>query len=364
MNWATGSILVVDDDQINRAVLGRALGADGHEVRTAADGLSALALLEEEPSDVVLLDIVMPGMDGIAVLERLKADSQRRHIPVIMISAVEEVASVVRCIELGADDYLAKPFDPVLLRARINAGLARKQLHELEKARVRDVFARFLPEGVVGQVIDLAGEDLRLGGALVEGTILFNDIRGFTTYAESNPADEALTVLNRFLGEMSDAVMDHGGSLLGYRGDGLMAAFGAPLPTDDHADRALAAAREMVDERLHRFNAWLREQGGATGFRIGVGICSGHFMAGNVGSERRMEYTAIGDVANTAARLEAMTKGTPHMVLLSDATRQALRAEYEDLLLVGTHDVRGKLEKVQIWSIAGPSDDTDPTRAS
>ena len=351
---ATGSILVVDDDQVNRTLLQRTLQADGHAAQTAANGRQALEMLAEASHDLVLLDIVMPEMDGVAVLEQLKADRNMRHVPVIMISAVDAVESVVRCIELGAEDFLPKPFDPVILRARINAGLARKRLHDLEHERVRDVFARFLPEGIVDQVITLTGDDVRLGGVLLEGTVLFNDIRSFTSFAEVTPAAEALDVLNRFLGEMSDSVLDHGGSHLGFRGDGMMAAFGAPITTPDHADQALAVARDMLFERLPRFNAWLRENGAGDGFRMGIGICSGSFMAGNVGSARRLEYTAIGDTSNVAARLEAMTKGTPHSVLMSDSTRQALQGTYDDLVLVGERAVRGKQEAVRLWSIDAP----------
>jgi adenylate cyclase len=351
---ATGSILVVDDDHLNRTLLQRTLEADGHAAQTAASGRQALEMLAEASHDLVLLDIVMPEIDGIGVLEQLKADRHLRHIPVIMISAVDEVDSVVRCIELGAEDYLPKPFDPVILRARINAGLARKRLHDLEQERVRGVFARFLPEGIVDQVITLTGDDVRLGGVMLEGTVLFNDIRSFTSFAEVTPAAEALDVLNRFLGEMSDSVLDHGGSLLGYLGDGMMAVFGAPITRPDHADQAVAVARDMLFERLPRFNAWMRETGVGDGFRMGIGICSGPLMVGNVGSARRLEYTAIGNTTNVAARLEAMTKGTPHSVLVSDSTRQALQGTYKDLVLVGDRAVRGKQEAVRLWSIDAP----------
>jgi adenylate cyclase len=298
-----GTVLVAEDDPVNRMLLTRSLERDGHTVVTAQNGREALELLADASADLVLLDIVMPELDGVSVLRDIKDNADLRHIPVIMISAVDEVESVIRCIELGADDYLPKPFDPVLLRARIGAGMTKKRLHDLERDRVRDVFARFVPQQIVDQVISLSGDDLRLGGVLCTGTILFNDIRSFTPFAESTPPEQALDVLNLFLGEMSEAVLDHGGSLLGFRGDGMMAAFGAPIATPDHADRAVVAAREMVDVRLPRLNADLRASGLGDGFRMGVGIASGTFMAGNVGSARRLEYTAIGDVANTSARL-------------------------------------------------------------
>jgi len=349
---AAGTVLVAEDDPVNRMLLTRSLERDDHIVMTAQNGREALELLAGAPADLVLLDIVMPELDGVSVLRYIKDNVDLRHIPVIMISAVDEVESVVRCIELGADDYLPKPFDPVLLRARIGAGLAKKRLHELERDRVRDVFARFVPQQIVDQVISLSGDDLRLGGVLCKGTILFNDIRSFTPFAEATPPEQALEVLNLFLGEMSEAVLDNGGSLLGFRGDGMMAAFGAPIATPDHADRAVAAAREMVDVRLPRLNADLRRSGLEDGFAMGVGIASGTFMAGNVGSARRLEYTAIGDVANTSARLESMTKGTPHSILIAASTVEMMidRAAAGELTFVGEADVRGKATRVGLWT--------------
>ena len=138
------------------------------------------------------------------------------------------------------------------------------------------------------------------------------------------PADEVIDVLNRYLGEMSDAILDHGGTLVSYIGDGIMAVFGAPIEQPDHADRALAAAREMLDVRLPRVQRVARRAGHGDGFRMGIGLNSGRVMSGNVGSERRLEYTAIGDTTNTASRLEGMTKGTPHPLFIADSTRELL----------------------------------------
>ena len=180
---SVGRVLIVDDDRINRTLLTRGVEQAGHFVRTAENGRDALALLGEEPYDVVLLDIVMPELDGVSVLEQIKSDPHLQHVPVIMISAVDEIDSVVRCIEMGAEDYLPKPFDPVLLRARINAGLARKRLHDLEQERVRSVFSRFVPEHVVEDVLERTDDDLRLGGSRDVGTVMFTDIRGFTAFS-------------------------------------------------------------------------------------------------------------------------------------------------------------------------------------
>lgn len=220
-----------------------------------------------------------------------------------------------------------------------------------ERRRLHSLFSRFVPEAVVDAVVARTGEDLRLGGVRLDATVLFCDLRGFTTFAEQLEAERVIEVLNQYLGEMSEAILDNGGTLVSYMGDGIMAVFGAPLESTDHAERAVAAAREMVEVRLPRFNAWLREAGLPSGFRMGVGINSGPVMSGNVGSERRLEYTTVGDTTNTAARLEGMTKGTGHQIFLSEATRAALRNPPADLIHVGEAAIRGRSATMQIWAI-------------
>jgi len=195
-----GRVLVVDDDQLNRMLLTRSLEQQGHRVGSAASGQEALEILREKPFDVVLLDIVMPELDGVSVLERLKRDPVLQHVPVIMISAVDEIDTVVRCIEMGAEDYLPKPFNPVLLRARINAALAKKRLREVERERVRQVFSRFVPEHVVDDVLERTDEDLRLGGSRGVGTVMFTDIREFTAFTERTPPDRVIDLLNEYFG--------------------------------------------------------------------------------------------------------------------------------------------------------------------
>jgi class 3 adenylate cyclase len=353
-------VLVVDDDPVNRLLLVRGLEGEGHRHATAENGRQALELLRAEAFDVVLLDIVMPQMDGYDALAAIEADPGLRHIPVIMISALGELDSVVRCIEMGADDYLPKPFDPVLLRARLNGCLTKKRLRDLERERMRQTFSRFVPEPVVDEVLRRADDDLRLAGVRLDGTVLFSDLRAFTTFAEAMPADEVIEVLNDYFIEMSDAILDSGGTLVAYMGDGVMAVFGAPIEADDHADRALRAAREMLHERLPRFNHWLTERGLHHVFRMGIGLSSGPLMSGTVGSPRRLEYTAIGDTANTASRLEAMTKRTPHSILISESTRQLLRQPPDDLVFVDEVELRGKRSKVGLWTLEEGGDAREP----
>ena len=220
------------------------------------------------------------------------------------------------------------------------------------RRRVRDTFARFVPESVVGQVLAQADEDLRLAGRRMDVTVLFSDIRGFTTFSEARDPGEVLEVLNRYHEEMTDAVMSHGGTLISFMGDGIMATFGAPIAMDDHADRAFAAAREMLTERLPRVNEWMREQEIGAEFQIGIGLNSGPVMAGNLGSSKRLEYTTIGDTVNTAARLEGMTKGSGHSLFVADSTRERLSERDGELSYVDSLPVRGRAEEIRVWAPA------------
>jgi adenylate cyclase len=226
-------------------------------------------------------------------------------------------------------------------------------LEAFERERMRDLFGRFVPEQVVDEVLAQANDGGYLGGKLRLCTMMFTDLRGFTTFSEARAADEVIDILNYYFGEISQAVFDHGGTLVSYLGDGMMSVFGAPLEQEDHADRAVAAAREILTERLPRVNEWIREQGYGEGFRMGVGLNSGTIMTGNIGSERRMEYTTIGDPVNTASRLEGMTKGTPFPLFMSDTTRELLHEDPEDLVYVAELEVRGRQEKVKVWSLRG-----------
>jgi adenylate cyclase len=226
---------------------------------------------------------------------------------------------------------------------------------DAERRHVRDVFSRFVPEAVVEEVLAQT-DGARLGGRALDGTIMFTDLRGFTSFSESLPADEVIEVVNRFLSEQTETIMAHGGTIVAYLGDGLMAAFGAPIEQPDHADRAVAASRELLAATLPRLNAWMRERGYGDGFRMGIGLNSGTFVSGNVGHERRLEYTAIGDVTNTASRIEGLTKGTRHQLLFSGATVDALTAQPADLVAFGESEVRGRQGHIRLWSLESVSD--------
>jgi adenylate cyclase len=221
----------------------------------------------------------------------------------------------------------------------------------IERERMHDLFARFVPGDVVEQVVASTDDNLRLGAVERDCTVLFSDLRGFTSFSESQPASNVIDVVNCYLNEMTEAILGAGGTLISYMGDGIMAVFGAPLEQEDHADRALKAATEMLGPRLTRFNAWMIEEGHEHQFAMGIGINSGLVMAGNIGSEQRVEYTALGDTTNTASRLEGMTKGSGHMLFLSDATRERLSDHPQELILVGDLEVRGRVAAVPVWTV-------------
>jgi adenylate cyclase len=240
-----------------------------------------------------------------------------------------------------------------LVLAALGALAVNYLITSFERQRVHDTFARFVPEAVVADVLGRVDEeDLRFGGVRRECTVLFSDLRGFTSFAEELEPERVIEVLNHYLGAMSDAIMDQGGTLVAYMGDGIMAVFGAPIEQPDHADRALAAAREMLRVRLPRFNEWLAGEGLGDGFAMGIGINSGTVMSGQVGSERRIEYTAIGDTTNTAARLEGMTKGSGHQVFVADSTKVAMRGAEVELQIVGEQEVRGRTQTITVWTLA------------
>jgi len=220
-----------------------------------------------------------------------------------------------------------------------------------ERLLMRRVFTRFVPESVIDDVMQRADADLRLGGATLDASVLFCDLRGFTTFAETHSGPEVIDTLNEYLSGMSDAVLAHGGTVVSYMGDGMMAVFGAPIEQPDHAQRAVAAAREMLEVRLPAFNEWFRGRGLGDGFAMGIGVASGSVQSGNVGSQRRIEYAAVGDTTNVAARLEAKTKDAGWQLLVADETRERLGRDADGLVHVGEFVLKGRTTPTAAWSV-------------
>jgi adenylate cyclase len=344
-------LLVVDDNKVNRLLLSRNLELLGHRVAAVENGRVALERLRREPFDLALLDIEMPEMDGFQVLEQIRGDLALRDVPVIVTSSLEGIDNIVRCIELGAEDYLPKPVNPVLLKARIGASLEKKRLRDQQKALVRRFAA---PE--VAQ--DLQQSGFALGGKRIRASVMFSDIRGFTTLAESQPPEETIELLNTYYTLMFDAIAGHGGIVSHMAGDGLMAIFGAPLPLPDHCDAAVRAALEMI-EMMGLFNVE-RRSAGKPEIRIGIGIASGEMVAGYTGTNDRATYTCIGDTVNLASRLEAHTKVAERVILIDAVTRAGLRDSLAFEAL-GTVAIRGKAQAVEVFAAAATPFEVVPT---
>jgi adenylate cyclase len=312
------------------------------------------------PSAVTLVLIVLLGL--LAPLASMRL-SLLGTLAVALGAAALYLVATQLAFQEGIVLSFVYPFG-TLLFSSVGSLAAHYLLAAFERERVRDVFSRFVPDAVVEQVLAQTDSDLRLGGVALNGTCMFTDVRGFTTFSETLTAAQVIEILNVYLSEMSEAILNHGGTLVAYMGDGIFAVFGAPIEQRDHADRALAAGREMLTERLPRFNALMEERGLPARFRMGVGLNSGPFMSGNVGHERRLEYTAIGDTTNTASRLEGMTKGQPYVLFMSDTTKDALTEEVDDIVFVDEFEVRGRQGMVKIWSIADAAADAVDARSS
>lgn len=334
-------LLVVDDNKVNRLLLARSLETHGHRVEMAENGRVALDMLRSGSFDLMLLDIEMPEMDGFQVLEVLKADSTLRDVAVIVTSAVEGLDNVVRCIELGAEDYLSKPVNPVLLKARISSGLAKKQLRDQQSEMVR----RFATPEVAD---DMQQSGFALGGRHVRATVMFSDIRGFTSLSEAQAPAETIELLNDYFALMFDAISSHGGVVNQMIGDGLMAIFGAPQPLDNHSEAAVRAALDMI-EMVTMLSAE-RKAAGRPEIKIGIGIATGEMVAGYAGTQHRATYTCIGDTVNRAARLEAHTKAVQRCILLDGAARDELGDEF-NVTALGDEMFRGKSEPVRVFAV-------------
>ena len=328
------SVLVVDDTEMNRDMLCSLLEADGHKTAVAENGRVALELIKATPFDLILLDVMMPEMNGYQVLEEMKSTPRLRDIPVVVLSALDEIGSVVRCIELGAEDYLPKPFDPVLLRARINACLEKKHLRDQE-TRLRSELEEWnkrLEQRVQQQVAELErfgrlkrffspqlAELILSGGAedplkthRREITVVFLDLRGFTAFAETAEPEEVMGVLHEYHAEMGKLILQHEGTLEHFAGDGIMIFFNDPVTVDNPGERAIRMALAMRDRVKELTLKWHK-----LGYKLdfGIGIAQGYATIGAIGFEGRWDYGAIGTVTNLASRLCAEAK--PGQILVS-----------------------------------------------
>lgn len=338
-------LLVVDDNENNRYTLGRRLQREGYgELLFATNGREALAQLRAQPIDLVLLDIMMPELNGFEVLEHMRADERLRGVPVIMISALDELESVIRCIELGAEDHLPKPFNPVLLRARIGATLEKKRLRDQvaeQLAFVSEIFGKYVPGAVAEALI------AKRGGLEPEqrtATVLYTDIEDFTRLAESMSPGDLIAMLNEYFDTLARAIAEHRGVINQFQGDAILATFNVPIEDSAHASNAVRAAACIQAACGARSFAGVR-------LRTRIGINTGEVVAGSVGASDRLNYTVHGDAVNLAARLEQLNKqfGTCVLVAASTAEQAAGQFRFDGL---GPITVRGRREPVEVFALS------------
>jgi adenylate cyclase len=352
-------ILIVDDNETNRDILMTRLGAHGYELAQAADGEEALAAAKSLLPDLILLDVMMPKLDGIEVCRRLKSDPAMPFTPIILVTAKSDTKDIVAGLNAGADEYLTKPIDQAALVARVNSVLRIKELHDQVQAQAAQLadWNRSLEQRVAEQLAEIervgrlrrylapqiaelvlaTGDDHVLETRRREITVAFCDLRGFTAFAETAEPEEVTTVLREYHGCVGPLIHKFEGTLERFAGDGVMVVFNAPLPCPDPSPRAVRMAIEMRKGVAELGVKW-RKYGHEVGF--GVGIAQGYATVGPIGFEGRFDYTAIGTVVNLAARL--CSEARSGQILVDRKVHAAIEALAEleaagELTLKGLH---------------------------
>ncbi|MEJ2434359.1 MAG: response regulator [Pseudolabrys sp.] len=353
-------ILIVDDNETNRDILVTRLSVRGYDLMQAADGEEALAAAREHLPDLILLDIMMPKIDGIEVCKRLKGDDTLPFMPIILVTAKADSKDVVSGLDAGADEYLTKPIDQVALVARVKSVLRLKQLHDelaaLNKGleqRVSDQLGeiermsrlrRFLPPQVADLIVS-SGMESQLESHRREITALFCDLRGFTGFSESADPEDVMALLREYHTGIGGIIHHHGGTLEHYAGDGVMVIFNDPVPMENPALAAVRMALEMRGALEGLIGKW-RRLGHDLGF--GIGIAHGYATLGTIGFEGRFDYSAIGTVSNVAARL--CDEAQPGQILISPrvlmAVEEAVRTE-----AVGEFELKGIRRPMEVHNV-------------
>jgi adenylate cyclase len=352
-------ILIVDDNETNRDILMTRLQVHGYELAQAADGEEALAAAKSLLPDLILLDVMMPKLDGIEVCRRLKSDPAMPFTPIILVTAKSDTKDIVAGLNAGADEYLTKPIDQAALVARVNSVLRIKELHDQVQAQAAQLadWNRSLEQRVAEQLAEIervgrlrrylapqiaelvlaTGDDHVLETRRREITVAFCDLRGFTAFAETAEPEEVTTVLREYHGCVGPLIHKFEGTLERFAGDGVMVVFNAPLPCPDPSPRAVRMAIEMRKGVAELGVKW-RKYGHEVGF--GVGIAQGYATVGPIGFEGRFDYTAIGTVVNLAARL--CSEARSGQILVDRKVHAAIEALAEleaagELTLKGLH---------------------------
>lgn len=349
---SAATVLVVEDDPAQRELVEEYLVLSGYRVVTADSAERALAIVQGAVPDLVITDVNLAAMSGIELCARLKADPRFQLVPVIVLTGVADLQARLLGLSAGADDFFAKPIEFAELRARVRSLLRLKRLQDQLKVRTALLFTllgRYVSEEVAAEIVSQPGKHLRVGGDKREVTVLFGDLRGFTAMADALDPQDVVEILNAYLSEVVDVVFECSGTLDKFRGDGVMAIFGAPVADADHAARGVTCALALQDRlkrvRFARFPD-LR-------LNMGIGINTGIAVVGTIGSQRRMDYTAVGAEVNLAQRFEA--SAGPGQILITESTY----VQVKDMVQVrelGALRVSGKSEAVLAFDVLRATD--------
>jgi len=341
-------ILIVDDLPQNIELLGAYLVPLGYEIVKAENGEEALSQLSVNKIDMILLDVMMPGMNGYEVCKKVKSDSGNTFLPIIMLTALDNMEAKIEGLEAGADDFLNKPFQKIELVARVNNLLKMKFLHDEVESRnhlISSMLHRYVDSSVIEQILANPSRYSKLGGDRKDVAAFFCDIRGFTALSESMNADELIHLLNGIYKELTGIVFRNNGTFDKYIGDCIMAFWGAPTEIENETACAVRAALEMkeaFEDLKHHWPPELKKIG------IGMGINYGEVVVGNVGTEERMAYTVIGDVVNTAQRLESIALSGQILITKSVLSRVEGKIKFRALEPV---QLKGKLLPVEVYEV-------------
>jgi class 3 adenylate cyclase len=354
---AGGRVLVVDDDAANRDMLARRLARRGHAVSVADSGEAALEMVARQPFDLVLLDVVMSGLSGLQVLERLRRDTDMGELPVIMATARDRSQDTVAALRLGANDYVTKPLDFPVVQARVETQLRLKRAMgevrrladelELRNRFIRSTFGRYVSDEIVAALLETP-QGLQLGGEKRTVTILMADLRGFSAMAERLGPEQVVATLNNYLGAMTDIITGHQGTIDEFIGDAILALFGAPVGRPDDARRAVACALEM-QLAMDAVNAQSRRLG-LPELEMGIAINTGEVVVGNVGSHKRAKYGVVGTPVNLAGRIESYTVGGQILVAEATLAQAGPEVAVENRVTI---EAKGIPEPVVVYTLRG-----------
>jgi adenylate cyclase len=361
-------ILIVDDNATNRDILTTRLKAHGYEALQAADGEEALAAVKQHRPDLILLDVMMPKLDGIETCRRLKGDDTLPFLPIILVTARVDSKDIVAGLEAGADEYLTKPVDQAALIARVRSVLRIKMLHDQVQAQAADLaeWNRTLEQRVAEQVTEIerigrlkrflppqvaqlvsSGDERVLESHRREVTVVFCDLRGFTAFAESAEPEEVIAILRDYYGALGGLIDKFEGTVERFAGDGIMVLFNDPLPCEAPWARAVQMAAAMRDGVAKLAANW-RTRGHDLGF--GIGIAHGFATLGCIGFEGRLQYSATGTVANLASRLCDQAQNGQ---ILVDAKVRAEVEALAELESIGELDLKGFRRPVVAFNVRG-----------